>query len=98
MSRVRVRDGFEPTTNLFAFWSYDQFPYFLGGPVIAMRADGVVQVSTYGGATFKPVLVTTHKAGVELLEKLIALGLQHKEAEQKFCAEWRQKVGALMKL
>jgi hypothetical protein len=45
--------------RLYAFWRYDQFPYVLGGAVVQMHADGLVETENYGrGAHFRPIKLT----------------------------------------
>lgn len=43
--------------GLFAFWRYDQPPFFLGAPVLEILKDGRVKVEGYQGFAFKPVLL-----------------------------------------
>ena len=35
----------------YAFWHYDQFPYYDGGEITEMRDDGGVQTREHGGGT-----------------------------------------------
>lgn len=93
---TRYRDGFEPVSNLFAFWSYGSFPFVLGGPVVAMNADGRVLLATYGGRIVRPCHLTTKKAGAAMLAELEKLCAEHDKAEKTFRNEWRAKVAELL--
>lgn len=93
---TRYRDGFEPVSNLFAFWSYTSFPFVLGGPVVAMHADGRVLLATYGGMTVRPCHLTTKKAGAALLAELEKLRSQHAKEEKAFQAKWRSRAAELL--
>jgi hypothetical protein len=66
-----------PRKGQFAFWSYDQFPYFLGGEVTAvlkdehpedMRQPWLIQADGYGFHWFPALVVTTPSQGKALLE------------------------------
>lgn len=60
----------KPSGNMYAFWNYDQYPYFLCGTISGMRDDGLVSIKEFGGAMFKPVLILPRNAGLKLKEKL----------------------------
>lgn len=65
----------KPTSveKLYAFWSYDTYPYFLCGTITKMNDDGLVSIKEFGGARFKPVLILPVNAGKRLKEKLAFL-------------------------
>lgn len=62
--------------QLYAFWSYDQFPYILGGTVAKINDDSTVETKEYGpGYCFTPLKIVPLKAGMIIkqdLEKLKA--------------------------
>lgn len=64
--------------KMFAFWKYDSFPYILGGEMLRMEEDGLVQVKGFQGYRFKPIKLLPIKAGAALLAKLKALTAEHK--------------------
>jgi hypothetical protein len=44
--------------KLFAFWSYDIFPFVLGGEVVSFTESGAVEIKNYGSDYyFKPVKI-----------------------------------------
>jgi hypothetical protein len=90
-----VRKGFEPVRNMYAFWKYSGFPYVLGGPVLSMNNEGLVQVTNYGGAIFRPVYLTTLKNGQALQEKIVELEKARSIAEKEFHDSWRATVSNL---
>lgn len=56
---------------LYAFWTYDQFPYVLGGTVTKMNDNGTVETKEYGpGFTFDPLKVLPLKAGLIIKQDL----------------------------
>lgn len=84
----RIRDGFKPITGLFAFWSYDLFPFVLGGPVMAMDSLGRVQVSTYGGGVFMPIKLVPLAVGIEKLKTLEVLRAGQRKAIETLNEAW----------
>lgn len=65
---------------LYAFWPYDQYPYFCYGEVTRMHESGAVVTKEYGeGNWWRPVLVVPLKAGLQLKEKLQSLERAYKE-------------------
>ncbi len=57
--------------TLFAFWEYDQPPYFLGGTITKMYEDGTVETKEYGrGNCFTPVKIVPAQAGRAIKAKL----------------------------
>jgi hypothetical protein len=64
-----IRDRFrkaDAPPRLWAFWSYDQFPYLLAGEVLDQTPDGQVKVKGYGGMTFTPVYMASGRAGEKM--------------------------------
>ena len=51
--------------ELYAFWSYDQFPYVLGGTITKIHDDSSIETKEYGpGARFSPIKIVPLKAGM----------------------------------
>lgn len=68
------------TKKTYAFWKYDQYPYFLGGEVyVAKSKYGKPYVPSYQ-SSFTPILVTDEERGVVLMEKLEHLQDTYREA------------------
>lgn len=68
--------------KLYAFWTYSEFPYVCGGVVDLMRADGYVQVPSYGkGNWWKPIKILPEKEGYALHDKLHALKVDFDNAK-----------------
>ena len=60
-----------PVGTLYAFWPYDQYPYFCCGEVTRMHESGMVETKEYGpGSTVWPVLLVPLNAGRRLKDKL----------------------------
>lgn len=79
MSRPPATPPTRPRRGQYAFWSYDKFPYFLGGKIIATRANPyrgatnndppfLVQTEGYGGAWFPARVILPPKLGEKVLE------------------------------
>jgi len=57
--------------ELFAFWEYDKFPYFLGGTVTKFCGpkDRFVETKEYGvGNSFEPCKLVSKELGIALLK------------------------------
>lgn len=80
----------EPGT-LWAFWAYDQFPYWVGGEITAVRDDGRVYAPSYQ-SWWKPGVIVTATRGKELKTELDLLTLDRRTAERDFAKEWRMKL------
>lgn len=82
-----------PENTLYAFWSYAQPPYFLGGHVTRLRADGAVETSNYGcGNWFKPAYIFPYAVGVEIQGGLTKAGDEYRDAKKIFEAQWGVKM------
>jgi len=68
-----------PVGTLFAFWPYDQYPYFCCGEVTRIRDDGLAAIKEFGNALFKPVLILPLSAGKQLKAKLQFLEHTYRE-------------------
>lgn len=76
--------------ELYAFWTYDQFPGVLGGKCHAPNDEGMVYVPSYRGY-FKPVLVMSEAGGLKLNEKIIQLKIERHDAVDKINREYEKK-------
>lgn len=77
----------------YAFWRYDQFPYFNGGTIEEMSKEGAVLTKEYGyGRWFQPVLILPLVAGLELQRKLDLLTKQHRAAVAKLDLDFRAEL------
>jgi len=57
--------------KLYAFWEYDQPPYFLGGEISKMADDGSVETTEFGrGSYFTPVKIVPAATGRKIKQKL----------------------------
>lgn len=95
-TKYPLRAGFKRVTGLFAFWTYDTFPYVLGGPVMSMNDSGRIQAETYGGSVFVPLKILPRAVGEAILTKIEALRREQHAAEEKFRDEWREKIRVLV--
>lgn len=69
---------FEP--DFMAFWSYDKFPYLLGGPVKEFKPGGFVITTTHGNSAFKPRVLLPMAEGERLAKDLRMLESEHRNA------------------
>lgn len=67
--------------NTYAFWSYDLFPYVLGGKVKKINKEGLVYIDAYQG-WFKPLFFLPEEQGINILNKLKEIRIQH-DIQQK---------------
>lgn len=81
--------------GLFAFWSYDRFPYVLGGPIEKMIEGGYIKATNYGSSCFNPIKILLESEGEELLLKLEELRVQHKKALDQVNDEYNIKLKEL---
>ena len=78
--------------KLFAFWSYDQFPYVLGGEITDMNSYGEVQTVQYGpGQWFVPSKIVPVAVGQVMLAQLQQLRIEYDDAKDKLHAEYLAK-------
>ncbi len=68
--RRRLTPEPQKTESLWAFWSYDRFPYMLAGEVSEQLADGRVKVKNYTGMIFTPVYMASGEAGVRMAREV----------------------------
>ena len=75
--------------DLYAFWSYDQFPYVKGGTITKIHDDSSIETKEYGpGACFSPLKIVPLKAGMiiqqDLNNRAEARRRKHYEVNQEF--------------
>jgi hypothetical protein len=63
----------------YAFWSYDLFPYLVGGEFDEIVEGGLVHVPSYNGRA-KPLFILDVKSGRKLRDRLAELRTAHREA------------------
>ncbi len=68
--------------KLYAFWSYDLFPYVLGGEIKDMREDGLVLIEAYH-SWFKPILILPFEKGQKIREELKKIERSYKNEIEK---------------
>ena len=79
--------------GLYAFWKYDTFPFFVGGPVTRLRGDGFVETSNYGaGSWFRPLLIVPRQVGEFLREMLREAEVEYNKAKTAVDGEHYQKL------
>jgi hypothetical protein len=77
----------------FAFWNYDQYPFFLGGTVTHMREDGLIQTKEYGpGHWFRPVLIVPEETGKIMKNTLRHLEEDYCKAQKALAKEFAEKL------
>ena len=83
---------FNMNQELYAFWTYDTFPYILGGEVTKMDSCGQVETKEYGkGYWFKPCKILPLKEGVELMIQLNVLKTARVTKIAKIDTEYKLK-------
>ncbi len=84
-------------TRLYAFWTYDSYPYLLGGEVTKMLPNGMVEVKGYGrGFAFVPVKLLPLETGKAFQDYLNELKSQHSKAKSIFDRSWIAKADELL--
>lgn len=84
------------TKGMFAFWTYDQFPYILGAPIDEMDEEGRVQAPSFGkGYWFRPIKIVPVAQGKKLMEQLYQLRDEKREADAALRKEFLDKAKAL---
>lgn len=85
--------------QLFAFWAYAHFPYYLGGHVTKVCPGGLVETAEYGpGSTFRPVLTLPAAEGRVLAEDLAVIRGEKLKAQNEFDREWDKKLKSVTSL
>jgi hypothetical protein len=85
--------------QLYAFWSYDLFPFCLGGEVTNVRLNGYVETREYGtGFYFKPFLLLPYAEGKKKAEALQKLSDEHHSAQQTLAATYLKKANEIVEL
>lgn len=91
-----VRDGFEAVEGLYAFWSYDLYPFCCGGTVMSMDAEGRAQIIEYQGGIVRPIKVLPLEAGKKLHDKIKQVDRLHDETKKAFDQEWSERIALLL--
>lgn len=86
-----------PLPERYAFWTYDQFPYMLGGKVKGVAdPDGYVRTHNYGAYKFKPFAIVQGQAGASLLSNIDTIREEYRAASTKlgreFLNRWRAEL------
>lgn len=86
-----------PLPERYAFWTYDQFPYMLGGKIKGVAdPDGYVRTHTYGAYKFKPFAIVLGQAGASLLSNIQTIRDEYHDASRKlgreFLNRWRAEL------
>lgn len=72
-----TKNNFRTVEGLYAFWSYDTAPFFLGSRIDAIDDEGRVRAPSYGNSWFYPVRILPAEAGEKIHSRL-------KAAEEKY--------------
>ncbi len=81
----------------YAFWSYDLFPYLVGGEFVEIVDEGFVRVPSYGtNSRVKPLFILDVKSGKELKRRLEALKAALGEVTSAVNREFRQKLDTIV--
>lgn len=85
----------QPTAEqLFAFWSYDQFPYVLGGIVNKMDGE-MVEPEGYVCCQFKAIKIISRVQGEELYEQILNLRVRRDEEIRCISARYDKELDKL---
>jgi hypothetical protein len=86
-----------PPQQLYAFWKYDHYPYYLGGEILQVLDSGRVRVRGYDGMTFAPIKIIPAETGRKIKVELGELARAYTAASKMLEDEWRDRVNkALM--
>lgn len=86
----------EEKLELYAFWSYDLYPFVLGGQFTKMDDKGSVYVPAYQGWIKKPIKILPLEAGQDLLNKLMELREEHRTATDLLDRDFNAKAIKLL--
>lgn len=78
----------EGTSNMFAFWKYDRYPFLLGGEYTKVDTAGAVYVPSFQSWR-KPELVLDAERGAQLRETLKTLERQYKEESERLLVNFK---------
>lgn len=80
----------------YAFWRYDQFPYWVGGKITSepRKKDGKVQVEGYGLYWWQPRIVLEGNQGKAALRKLQKMKEGYGSAAYDLKSKWKQQLFA----
>jgi hypothetical protein len=82
--------------KLYAFWSYDLFPYLLGGPVDRVLPGKVVKVKNYGGSTFCWEILMPLEEGLKMQRELDQLAREYDNEIKQVKQEFKDKRDKLL--
>jgi hypothetical protein len=84
--------------SLYAFWEYDQPPYYCGGIITRMNQDGLVETEGFGkGSWFRPVSIVPIQTGQKIKEALELMQARHTQLQKDALTEARRVADALIK-
>ena len=76
----------------FVFWKHDQYPFFLGGRVLEILADGRARVEGYEGHVFRPVFIVPEEQGIAIRGKLEGLREKWRAAMEELSEAYRKQL------
>ena len=97
-SHKAPQDDPRPKQKLYAFWSYDLCPYYLGGQITEFLDNGRVKAKGYQNMTFKPLAILPDKAGENALNMLKDIREQWRIAEKNLKDKYKNAVEELIGL
>lgn len=86
--------------TIYAFWTYDLCPYFLGGEVIEFNDDGSVKVKGYYPHIFgfKPVAIIPGEKGKKVNDELNLMMNEYRREESELKTKYYNKAKELLGL
>lgn len=81
---------------MIAFWTYDGFPYILGGKVTDTTNEGRVKIDGYGGYIFKPKFYLPDKEGEELIIELRRIKAEREQMISDLKDDFKYKLEILL--
>ena len=93
MTKIKTDPTDVAEDTLYAFWSYDLYPYILGSVVTRIQGEGLVETKGFGkGSWFRPELIVPVEQGRELAKKIKELQVEQHDAKEEFDARWMRKM------
>ncbi len=87
-----------PLEGLYAFWPYDQVPYYCCGAITRMDLAGRVETRNFGkGHWFKPCLIVPTETGEKMKEVLDALEQRHTGELKRYLDDARRAADLVVK-
>ena len=80
----------------YAFWKYDQFPFWLGGQIEDTNANGNVSIRGYGNLYFSPEFILSGDRGEKLVRNFKTIDAQFRSLRNSLAEMFNEKVSKMI--